>query len=96
LPPAFEREHGCTEGEWLRGLAGAVGDHALTLPAPGCARVDIDAGHLDLAWTLLPPSQIALVRMPRIHVHYRFEGVEAPARAAFMRFFDLYLHRGGG
>jgi hypothetical protein len=96
LPPAFEREHGCTETEWLRGLGGAVGGHPLALPAPGRARVTIDPGHLELAWTLLPPRQIALVRMPRLKVRYCFEGVNAPARAAFMRFFDLYMHRGGG
>ena len=96
MPTSFEREHGCTEGEWLRGLAGAVGHHALSLSAPGHARVAIGAGHLELDWTLLPPRQIALVRMPRLAVRYRFAGVEAAAQVAFMRFFDLYMHRGGG
>jgi hypothetical protein len=93
---AFEREQGCTEVEWLRWLPGAVREHALSLPAPGQARVAIDGGCLHLAWQALPPRQIALVRMPRMAVTYRFEGVDADARSRFMQYFDLYLQRGGG
>lgn len=93
---AFEREHGFTEADWLRTLPGAVRDHALSLPAAGRAEVSINAGTLHLTWTVLPPRQIALLRAPRLAVRYRFEGVDGEARAAFMRYFDLYLHRGGG
>lgn len=94
--PAFEREQGCTETEWLRWLPGAARDHALSLPAPGRALVAIGAGRLHLQWTVLPERRIALVRMPRLAVRFAFEGVDADARTEFMRYFDLYMQRGGG
>jgi hypothetical protein len=96
VPETFEREHGFTESDWLRTLPGAVRDHTLSLPTPGAATVVLGAGALQLAWTVLPPRQIALLRAPRLAVRYRFDGVDADARAAFMRYFDLFLHRGGG
>jgi hypothetical protein len=96
IAEAFEREQGCTEAEWQRWLPGAVRGHALSQPAPGRARVDIDAGALHLSWAVLPPRQIALIRMPRMAVHYRFEAVDADARSRFMQYFDLYMQRGGG
>jgi len=104
IPAAFEREQGCTEAEWLRCLPGAVGVHTLALPGPGQAvvtlRGDTDGrpsgGQLHVAWSVLPPRRIALLILPRLAVHYRFDGVDAPARCIFMRYFDLYTHRGGG
>jgi len=97
-PPdeAFEREHGCTDTEWRGWLPGAVGPHALTVQGTPAARVHIGDGHLDLAWSTLPPRRIALISMPRMTVHYRFVGVPAAARQTFMRYFDLYMQRGGG
>ena len=97
-PPeaAFEREHGCTDAEWRSWLPGAVKSHALSLAA-GCeARVDIDGGSLHLTWQVLPPRRIALISMPRMQVHYRFMGLAAEQRQRFMRYFDLYMQRGGG
>jgi hypothetical protein len=96
LPAQFEREHGCTVSEWLGWLPGAVGGHALELGAPGEGRVSIGAGYLHLQWQALPPRQIALIRMPRLQVSYRFDAVSDADRAAFMRYFDLYMQRGGG
>lgn len=95
-PPRFEREHGCTEAEWLRWLPGAVGPHALDLPAPGRARVVIGAGALQLDWTALEPRRIAQVSFPRMRVRFVFESVADDERVAFMRHFDLYMQRGGG
>ena len=95
-PAQFEREHGCTVPEWLGWLPGAVGSHALEYCAPGQARVRIGAGQLHLQWQALPPRQIALIRMPRLRVLYRFDSVSQADRAAFMRYFDLYMQRGGG
>ena len=93
----FEREQGCTDAEWHGWLPGAVRQHALTLLGPGRARVDLDGGgHLQLAWETLPPRQIALIRLPRLQVRYRFEDVAADARSQFMQYFDLYMQRGGG
>jgi hypothetical protein len=91
----FEREYGCTETEWLRWLPGAVREQALTL-APGQARVALGSGELRLGWTVLPPRQIAMMRMPRMAVTFAFDAVPDAARADFMRYFDLYLQRGGG
>ena len=39
---------------------------------------------------------IALVRMPRLLVNFRFAGLDEAQRYAFMKRFDLYMHRGGG
>lgn len=95
-PAEFEREHGCTEAEWLRWLPGAVREHRLELPCSGRALVAVGAGRLELRWRPLPPRQIALMRMPRMTVSYCFEGVDEAGRIEFMRYFDLYLQRGGG
>jgi hypothetical protein len=96
LSAEFDREHGCTVPEWLGWLPGAVGVHVLELSAPDGARVSIGSGHLHLQWQALPPRQIALIRMPRLHVLYRFDAVSQAERVAFMRYFDLYMQRGGG
>lgn len=87
---------GCTEAEWLGWLPGAVRDHALTFDRPGHAAVAIGDGTLSLRWQALAPRRIALLRMPRLRVEYRFDGVDAVGRREFMRYFDLYLQRGGG
>ncbi|MGM9486985.1 hypothetical protein [Ideonella sp. YS5] len=96
--PSFEREHGCTEADWLRDLPGAVGLHRLLLPCPGEAEVVLeDGGTLSLRWQPLPDRRIALIRLPRMQVRYAFsDAVPAEARAAFMRLFDLHMRRGGG
>ena len=92
---SFEREYGCSEAEWLRWLPGAVRAQALTL-SEGRAAVGIGTGHLRLQWRPLPPRRIALITLPRLQVRFAFEHVEDSARASFMRYFDLYLQRGGG
>ena len=94
--PAFDREHGCTEAEWQRWLPAAVRSHTLEMTGQQAARVRIGGGELQLAWSTLEPLRIALISMPRLAVHYRFGNVDAPARRDFMRYFDLYMHRGGG
>ena len=97
LGEAFEREHGATEAEWLQQLPGAVGAHELAIDATaGQARVAIGSGELQLHWQVLPPRQIALIRLPRLRVQYRFSGVDDVARLDFLRYFDLYMQKGGG
>lgn len=96
-PVEFAREQGCTEAEWLGWLPGAVRRHAWRLSAPGQATIDLPGGPLTIHWQTLPPRQIALIRMPRMQIHYRFAPATAEAeREAFMRYFDLYMQRGGG
>jgi hypothetical protein len=96
IPAFFEREQSVSEADWLRCLPGAVRDHALSLPAPGEAVVSIGPGTLQLKWTVLPPRRMALIQLPRMNIRYRFDGVDAAVRQTFMRYFDLYTHRGGG
>lgn len=91
----FEREMGCTEADWLRWLPGAVGDHHWKLQDHS-AGVRICDGALGLKWQVGEPRVIALIRMPRLLVSFRFAGVDDAQRHAFMTRFDLYMQRGGG
>ncbi|MGA0611904.1 hypothetical protein [Caldimonas sp. KR1-144] len=91
----FEREYGCTEAEWLGWMPGATQGLPLEMAAAALV-VRIGAGRLDIAWTVLPPRRIALMRLPRLGVRFAFDGVPVEARREFMRGFDLRLQRGGG
>ena len=53
-------------------------------------------GQLSIQWQTLAPRQIALMRLPRLLVHFQFDGLNDAQRYAFMRRFDLYMQRGGG
>lgn len=92
----FEREHGCTAAEWLGWLARAVQPCPLELTSETSALVHVGRGTLALRWRVLPLRAIALVRLPRLAVGYRFEGVDGDERVEFMRRFDLAMQRGGG
>ena len=93
---AFSREYGCTQDEWLRWMPEAVHGHAWTQPNTGSLQVSIGRGVLALDWQVLAPRVIALIRLPRMTVSFRFSGVSVEERAAFMKRFDLHLQRGGG
>jgi len=95
-PATFSREHGCTPAEWLGWLPGAVRAQAWQRTADTQAVVQVGAGRLVIDWQALPPRQIALARLPRMQVHYAFEQVTDDERHAFMRYFDLFMQRGGG
>lgn len=94
-PAAFERDMGCTEHEWLGWLPAALGD-------VGWQRQDkrvqaqLEEGSLVIDWLVMAPRSIALMRIPRLQVRFRFEGVSDTARHRFMKRFDLYMQRGGG
>jgi len=92
---AFEREMACTEADWLRWLPQAIGPHEWHCTGPA-ATVALASGCLELQWRAGEPRTIALVRLPRLHVAFRFDGVAAGQRLAFMKRFDLYMQRGGG
>lgn len=94
-PAEFERDTGGTETEWLARLPGACGAHAPVL-GERSATVAIGTGHLQLQWQPLEDRRIALMRMPRLLVRFRFEGLTDSDRALFMRYFDLFMQRGGG
>lgn len=92
----FEREYGCTTVEWHRWLPGAVREHPLHMDSPDSARAELGSGHLALHWTVLEPRRIALISMPRLQVRFDFVGTLAAERQVFLRYFDLYMQRGGG
>jgi hypothetical protein len=91
----FERDMGCTETEWLRWLPDAIGAHRWKMQGQ-TAGVRIGDGALGLKWQEAAPRVIALVRMPRLLVNFRFAGVDEATRYQFMKRFDLYMQRGGG
>ncbi len=91
----FERDMACTEADWLRWLPAAVGDHHWKLQT-GSAGVRIADGALGIKWQVAEARVIALVRMPRLLVSFRFAGLDEAQRYAFMKRFDLYMQRGGG
>jgi hypothetical protein len=99
MPPdagqRFEREMACTEAEWLRWLAPAIGQYSWQ-QQPGRASVTIGSGTLELQWRVLEPRPVALLRLPRLLVSFQFSDVRASERQAFMNRFDLYMQRGGG
>jgi hypothetical protein len=94
-PESFQREMGCTARELVAWLPRACGGRPLCIEE-GSARVVIDGAQLLLAWQTLAPRQIASLRLPRLAVSFRFEGVDAPQRREFIRIFDLSTQRGGG
>ena len=91
---------GCTEAEWLGWLPAAMGQHPWQ--RRGCsANVEINntdgsVGHMQVTWQKATPRQIALMRIPRLLVHFQFDGLTDAQRYTFMRRFDLYMQRGGG
>ena len=94
-PERFEREMGCTETDWLRWLPDAIGPHPWKLQEHS-AGVCIGDGALGLKWQTAEPRVIALMRLPRLLVSFRFAGLDEARRYAFMKRFDLYMQRGGG
>ncbi|MFM8768004.1 MAG: hypothetical protein ACKOD9_09655 [Rubrivivax sp.] len=96
VAPSFEREYGCPAQEGLRGRPAAGPGHAWRQPAADSLHVAIGPGTLAIDWQVLPPRVIALIRLPRMAVSFRFQSVEAEQRQAFMKRFDLHLQRGGG
>ena len=91
----FERDMGCTEADWLRWLPDAIGDPVWKLQTHR-AGVRIGDGALGLNWRVAEPRVVALVRLPRLIVNFRFAGLDDAQRYTFMKRFDLFMHRGGG
>ncbi len=94
-PKRFEREMACSEADWLRWLPDAIGENHWKRQEKS-AGVRIGDGALGLKWQVAEPRVIALVRMPRFLVSFRFAGLDEAQRHAFMKRFDLYMQRGGG
>jgi hypothetical protein len=91
----FDREMGSTEPEWLASVPRALAGHPHQL-AGQTLTVQIGGGSLRLSWQVAEPRAIALARIPRLLVHFAFDGLDDAQRLAFMQHFDLYMQRGGG
>ena len=86
----------CTEAEWLAWLPKAMGEHDWQR-SDQTVQVRLQGGgRLHIAWKILPPRTIALMRLPRMGMTFRFEEADEQARLQFMRRFDLTTQRGGG
>jgi len=95
-PASFERDMACTEAEWLAWLPKAMGEHDWQR-SDQTVQVRLQGGgRLHIAWKILPPRTIALMRLPRMGMTFRFEEADEQARLQFMRRFDLTTQRGGG
>ncbi|MCU0924746.1 MAG: hypothetical protein MUF44_01545 [Hydrogenophaga sp.] len=94
-PERFERDMGCSEAEWLGWMPRAMVNHPWKQEGQGI-HVRLGTGSLSITWSPLPERRIALLRMQRLLVRFAFEGVDADARKAFMKPFDLSMQRGGG
>ena len=104
-PAHFVRDMGCTLAEWLGWLSVAWPDQPVPASASAmrfvvCAAVSegplAERGSLQLQWEVLPPRQIALLRIPRLRVRFDFDGLSDAARTQCMRRLDLLMQRGGG
>ena len=94
-PAYIERDMGCTEAEWLRALPAAMGDVPWRQEG-AVVLATLGDGCLRITWHQGEPRVIALMRMPRLHVVFDFQGVDDTPRQVFMKRFDLYMQRGGG
>ena len=92
---SFEREMACTEAEWLGWLPAAIGAHVWRREG-AAVTVQIGGGRLSITWQAGEPRVIALMRLPRLELRFRFDGLGDAERLAFMKRFDLYMQRGGG
>lgn len=94
-PFALEREMGCTREDLLRWLPGATG-HAPARVEGDAVVLSVAGGEVRITTRVRPPRRIALVALPVLAVSFRFDGLDAAAREAFLARFDLYTRRGGG
>jgi hypothetical protein len=92
---AVQREMGCTRDDLLRWLPAATG-HAPARIEGDAVVLSVAGGEVRIEARERPPRRIALVTLPVLAVAFRFEGVDAAAREAFLARFDLYTRRGGG
>ncbi len=94
-PFALEREMGCTREDLLRWLPEATG-HAPARVEGDAVVLSVGGGEVRITTRVRPPRRIALVSLPVLAVSFRFEGLDAAARGAFLARWDLCTRRGGG
>jgi hypothetical protein len=98
----FDREMGLSAADFLRCLPGAMAPHAIHVePWPEhtdahVATIDLPSGRARMTWRELPARVIALVRLPRVAVHFDFRAIDEAERQRVLKRFDLVMLRGGG
>lgn len=96
VPERLVRDMGCTPADLLRWLPAVVGNQPVRWLNSGC-EVTLGQGRsVQLAWQVLAPRRIALMRIERLHLDIVFTGCDAGVRRAFLDRFDAYTRRGGG
>ena len=91
----LRREMGCTRDEFLRWLPGAA-RHAPVVMTGDVWRILSDHGAVEIRIAEMPPRRIGSIVLPVLDVRFRFPGIDASARKAFLDYFDQYTRRGGG
>jgi len=91
----FERDMGCTLGDWLGWLPRAMGNVPWQLQGDAL-HAQVAGGHLHITWQVAESRRLGLAVIPRLQVRFAFSGLGDADRLAFMKRFDLYTHRGGG
>ncbi len=94
-PFALQRELACTREDLLRWLPDAT-DRAPARVEGDAIVLSVGSGEVRITTRVRPPRRIALVALPVLAVSFRFDGVDATGREAFLARFDLYTRRGGG
>ena len=92
---SFDREMGGTEKEGLGWLPDAMGSHPYQQVVQALT-ARIESGQLIVSWRVAEPRVVALARIPRLLVSFRFTGLDEAQRYRFMKRFDLFMQRGGG
>lgn len=86
---------GCSVTEFERWLPGAT-RHAKIERAGMTHRVHLEQGLVEIVLEERPARRIALMVIPVLAVTFRFHGMDASQRTAFLTYFDHYTRRGGG
>jgi hypothetical protein len=91
----LHREMGCTRGEFLAWLPGAVRDAPFEVDAD-LIRIRYAAGEVRIRIAQAAERRLGLLSLPVLMVSIQFVGIEARAREEFLKHFDLFTRRGGG
>jgi hypothetical protein len=95
IPSVLDREMGCTREDLLRWLPVATGNASCREEGAELV-LSVGAGEVRIAAAERPPRRIAGVTLPVLAVRFRFVGLDAAAREAFLARWDLCTQRGGG
>jgi hypothetical protein len=86
---------GCTRREFLAWLPGAVNGARFDVDGD-VIRVHCEAGQVLIRIAQTADRKLGLLLLPVLRVSIEFVDLDAPARQAFLRHFDLFTRRGGG